>query len=66
MTRMATVVPPLLQSFVDAELGQSADLIARTLAAIQSQLRHSGDGLLAPGSQTVLGIKPTSVLWLAD
>jgi len=47
MTRMATVVPPLLQSFVDAELGQSADLIARTLAAIQSQLRHSGDGLLA-------------------
>ena len=47
MASMATAVPPLLQSFVDAELGQSADLIARTLAAIQSQLRHSGEGLLA-------------------
>ena len=27
---------------------------------------HSGDALLAPGSRTVLGIKPGSVLWLAD
>lgn len=27
---------------------------------------HSGDGLLYPGSQTVVGIKPVSVLWLAD
>jgi len=37
---------PLLQAFVDAELGRSADLIARTLAAIQAQLRQSGDALL--------------------
>ena len=27
---------------------------------------HSGDGLLAPGNSTVLGIKPASALWLAD
>ena len=27
---------------------------------------HSGDGLLEPGSSTVLGIKPASALWLAD
>jgi len=37
---------PLLQAFVEAELGHSADLIARTLAAIQTKLRDPGDTLL--------------------
>lgn len=36
----------LLQAFVEAELGRSADLIARTLAVIQAQLRLPGDTLL--------------------
>lgn len=41
MTRMATA--PLLQSFVEAELGHSADLIDRTVTALQLQLRQPVD-----------------------
>ena len=37
----------LMQSFVDGELARSADLIARTVASVQEQLRQPRDGLLS-------------------
>jgi hypothetical protein len=41
----------LMQSFVDGELARSADLIARTLASVQEQLRHPRDNLLSAGER---------------
>ena len=39
--------------------------VGTTMVLVDAQF-HSGAGLLSPGSQTVLGIKPDSALWLAN
>src|SRR6185295_15564261 len=44
-------IAPLLQRFIDDELGRAPDLISRTTAAMVEQLRQPRDQLLASEKQ---------------